>query len=289
MKIIFQFISIQAMFISKKIHLIFFLGILILSISSIHCSTSANNVIFDKAVKDTTNLRQSPTDSLSTQLSNKLCYRLPNFSLYPVKERRKAFFKFLSPIIKYEIQKLLNERSRIIRIFKKQKTDSTLSKSEIEFLTEKSIEVRVKDFESTNLEQCQELLKKFDYIPESLCLVQASNESGNGTSRFARVANNIFGEWCFTPDCGIIPLRRINGMEHEIKKYETINASIRGYMINLNKRTPFKPLRDIRWQLRQAGEKITGLALADGLYNYSAHGNDYINNIKKSIKNYNLE
>ncbi|WP_352256125.1 glucosaminidase domain-containing protein, partial [Pseudoalteromonas sp. 19-MNA-CIBAN-0066] len=41
-------------------------------------------------------------------------------------------------------------------------------------------------------------LRRVDIIPKELALMQAANESAWGTSRFARIGLNFFGQWCYT-------------------------------------------------------------------------------------------
>ncbi|MDZ7825939.1 MAG: glucosaminidase domain-containing protein [Gammaproteobacteria bacterium] len=48
----------------------------------------------------------------------------------------------------------------------------------------------------------QDRLRRADEIPPSLVLAQAAAESAWGTSRFARMANNLFGQPRFTEGCG---------------------------------------------------------------------------------------
>ena len=52
------------------------------------------------------------------------------------------------------------------------------------------------------------LLQRVDVVPVSLVVAQAANESAWGKSRFAREGNNLFGIWCYTEGCGIVPKLR---------------------------------------------------------------------------------
>jgi len=49
--------------------------------------------------------------------------------------------------------------------------------------------------ERLNSEVFAELLMRVDVIPPSLAMAQAADESGWGTSRFARQGNALFGQW----------------------------------------------------------------------------------------------
>lgn len=47
-------------------------------------------------------------------------------------------------------------------------------------------------------------IKTYSKIPKSMGIAQALVESATGTSRFAREANNLFGEWTWG-EKGLIP------------------------------------------------------------------------------------
>ncbi|WP_325205997.1 glucosaminidase domain-containing protein, partial [Vibrio sp. 03_296] len=57
--------------------------------------------------------------------------------------------------------------------------------------------------EEASEDSINELLVRANVLPEALVMIQAANESAWGTSRFARQANNLFGQWCYTPGCGV--------------------------------------------------------------------------------------
>ena len=57
-------------------------------------------------------------------------------------------------------------------------------------------------------------MAQIDVIPPSQAMAQAANESAWGTSRFATEAINLFGQWCFRKDCGIVSASRTAGSTH---------------------------------------------------------------------------
>ena len=126
-------------------------------------------------------------------------------------------------------------------------------------------------------------------IPNSLALVQAANESAWGTSRFARDANNYFGQWCFTRGCGLIPANRIEGAHHEVQRFSSPKESVASYLNNLNTHNAYAQLRSIRSNAVKNGEPITGYLLAAGLGKYSERGEAYIEEIRTMIRVNHLE
>jgi Bax protein len=129
-----------------------------------------------------------------------------------------------------------------------------------------------------------ELLFKVDVIPASLVLAQAANESAWGTSRFALEGNNIFGQWCFEEGCGIIPNRRVEGATHEVKSFDTIEAAIEGYFLNINSHHLYAAFRQERARLRRLGRRLDSMVLAQGLDRYSQRGENYIDEVQTLIQ-----
>ena len=133
------------------------------------------------------------------------------------------------------------------------------------------------------------LLSRVDSLPESLVLAQAANESAWGTSRFARQGNNLFGQWCFKPGCGLVPQARDDEAFHEVAKFSSVQGSINAYFANLNSHPAYEPVREIRGCLRQQQARVTGVALAEGLEQYSSRGYAYIDELQAMIRFNQLE
>ena len=129
-----------------------------------------------------------------------------------------------------------------------------------------------------------ELLIKIDEVPPSLVVAQAINESGWGRSRFAREANNLFGMWCYTPGCGLVPERRRANDKHEVKRYASIQASVYEYLRNINRNKAYVELRALRAEQRQRLQPLSGDYLAQGLRRYSSIGAEYVNRIRSIIR-----
>ena len=97
----------------------------------------------------------------------------PDFKAIPAgRERKAAFFAYLTPFIEAENQKIASLRSKIAK--------GNMKPTELEQLAKR---YRIKTTDTKAIEQ--QLLKKVDVIPPSLVLTQAAIESAWGTSRFA--------------------------------------------------------------------------------------------------------
>lgn len=202
---------------------------------------------------------------------------LPDFTQYPAgTERKEAFFGFLFPRIALANLEILRQREGVRAL----QHQETLSEEQKQWLKGHALRLRVPMDDDAFFEK---LLSRLDIIPPSLVMAQAANESAWGTSRFATLGNNLFGQWCFTPGCGIVPGQRTEGRSHEVAAFKHPYASIRSYLTNLNRHSAYKPLRDLRARKRQRNEFADGNYLAAGLERYSERGNEYVREIRSMI------
>lgn len=203
--------------------------------------------------------------------------------------KKKKIFLSITLIGAYHAnQELLEDRRRLKSIAKKYASSSSIDTENEEWVSQLKKEYSVK---SDDLEEVLNLLlAKVDIIPLSLVLAQAACESGWGTSRFTRVANNIFGEWTFSKEvAGVVPKDRPVNATYKIRKFDTIEASIKSYINNLNSHYAYEELWKIRTSLRNKGEELDSVKLAEGLLNYSQRRELYIEELQDIIKYNNLQ
>ncbi|MGB0662490.1 MAG: glucosaminidase domain-containing protein [Pontibacterium sp.] len=206
---------------------------------------------------------------------------LPKFASFTdVKEKKAAFFNYLKPMVEKENARILAVRAVVSSL----KSKSSLSEKESAFLAEVAKKYKLDEVTDWTPKAFDSLLTRVDKVPVSLTLAQAANESAWGTSRFAREANNLFGQWCFTAGCGVVPNARDAGKTHEVAKFSSVQGSVNAYIYNLNVSNAYAQLRDIRKSLRAKGETVTGMALANGLEKYSERGHEYVEEIQAMIR-----
>jgi Bax protein len=211
---------------------------------------------------------------------------MPDFSSFDTTAaKKKAFFRWLTPYIEQENARIEGTRQRILTL----QHAGTLSAADRQWLDDTAAYYDVVPVKPESPDFWETLLRRVDVVPVSLALAQAANESGWGTSRFAVLANNLFGEWCFRKGCGIVPANRPAGQYHEVRRFPDIADSVRSYLHNLNTHNAFSALRHKREKLRQAGRKLAGSLLVQGLLRYSARGEDYIHEILVMIRHNRLE
>ncbi|TYL47197.1 glucosaminidase domain-containing protein [Marinomonas sp. IMCC 4694] len=208
----------------------------------------------------------------------------PDFAaIVDIKERKQAFFSFLTPFINEKNTLILKDRERLNTLLNNQ---TTLTTKDIKWVSQLRQDHKLAPLESYNKDDIKALLNRLDIIPASLVLAQAANESAWGMSRFATQGNNYFGQWCFRKGCGLVPESRDSDADHEVRKFNDARESVFAYIDNLNTNAAYKQLRAERAQLRQKNDIITGLALSQGLQHYSERGQAYIEEIE-SLINYN--
>ena len=195
-------------------------------------------------------------------------------------ERRKGLFvKTVLPLILKANAEIRFERRQLLAIAADSGPDLAEAPKEARAWLE-SLAQRY-GLEAPDLEA---LKTRVDEIPVSLALAQAANESGWGTSRFARKGNALFGQWTWNPDEGIRPKEmRAEKGTYAVKKFDALGDSVAGYMRNLNRGGAYASLRRIRAKLRAADKPLSGPALAGGLLKYSERGQAYINEIRAMI------
>lgn len=213
--------------------------------------------------------------------------RMPDFTGFDsIAERKSAFINYISPIVERQNQAILETRERLQDICGRFDRFGRLSRGERRWLRELSGEYRVYREDLDRHEICEKLLRRVDVLPVALVVVQAAKESGWGRSKFAREGNNLFGEWCYTRGCGIVPGRRRTGDRHEVRRFAAVADSVASYMRNLNTHPRYRMLREIRADYRRKGETVTALALAEGLKFYSQRREAYVQEVQSMIRQF---
>ncbi|MCB1692275.1 MAG: glucosaminidase domain-containing protein, partial [Pseudomonadales bacterium] len=141
----------------------------------------------------------------------------PDFTAFTdVKEKKKAFFEYMLPMVRNANAEVRYDRERLLAIRAKMAAGQNLSAGETSRLMRLSERYRLDIQSPPTLTDVDHLLQRVDVVPASLILAQSANESAWGTSRFARRGNNYFGIWCFEPGCGFTPRERGDGLTHEV-------------------------------------------------------------------------
>ncbi|MTI39274.1 glucosaminidase domain-containing protein [Fulvivirga lutimaris] len=211
------------------------------------------------ALNDTTNIVL-----LEDSLVRPILYNnIPDLSGLPVDESKEKFFALTLPSVLIARYHINTVRDSIILLTTKEKwskKDSTL------FLREKQ---RFKAGDINNL------LERMITHPNSITLAQAAVESGWGSSRFFRQANNLFGIWAYNKD---EPRIAANNNQVYLRKYDDISESIEDYFVTLGRARPYS-------EFRKARQKTNDInILLPFLRRYSQRGAAYVHQLKTIIR-----
>lgn len=207
-------------------------------------------------------------------------------SFYRLKteQRKNVFINQMDILFDEAFKKIMQERAYIDHIFKSYAKSGfrNLSAEEFKKLTDLQKKYRIK-----NLFDYEEYKKRIATVPKSMGIAQAMIESGTGTSRFAREANNLFGHYTFTGK-GLIPRQRIEGKTHKIRIFNSLQESVDAYLLNLNSHGAYEDFRRLRAKYEKENKKFTGLDAVHTLENYSEIKARYAKILEHVIKNNNL-
>ena len=166
-------------------------------------------------------------------------------------QKKIVFIETLLPIVALENNRILNERKKIIDIKKYLQAEKTLIDDDIIYLNQVAKKYKIKSRNKHKIDILDELLILVDVIPNSIVLAQAVNESGWGTSRFAKEHNALFGQYTYDENEGIVPSEREKGKKHLIKNFSSFDKSVESYFRNLNTHYAYKKFRKIRSQINK--------------------------------------
>jgi len=212
----------------------------------------------------------------------KVNYNLNDLNLDHLSDKKKEFVKTLLPLISYENNRILIERSKLELIKDFLINFNTLSKSDREFLEKIAKRYKLKIKSKHKLDIINELLVLVDIIPNSIVLAQAANESGWGTSRFARQYNALFGEYTYDFSNGVVPLLRKEGEKYFVKAFDSVDKSVQSYFNNLNSHYAYKDFRYVRKVMRENNNFNNIELLVNELDTYALDKN-YITTINSII------
>lgn len=200
-----------------------------------------------------------------------------------IEQRKALFFQSLLPLVLAESQRLQTLRERAQWLDAELRAGRVIDKRGQALLTRLFERYRI-DGELTDRSARERLLRRLDTVPVSLALAQAAKESGWGTSRFSREANNLFGQWTWDESVGVVPAKRREGSSHFVRRFPDLRSAVRYYLWNLNVGQAYVDFRRERHRQREAGQDLDGLALASTLTRYSERGEVYTREIRGMIR-----
>ena len=232
----------------------------------------------------------SPRDNLSDPLPGAGASEQAPISVVPdfaavveIDLRKRQFFEFLKDYIYAANAEVLKTRQQLKGYDEIAASGSPFSPTERSWVLTLADEYDLDTTELSEREITAQLMIRVDEVPVAMALAQAANESAWGTSRFAIEGNNIFGQWCFESGCGLVPLQRKGNASYEVRKFDSIGASVAAYIKNINSQYSYEGLRVLRARMRSRNEPLNAFDLAAGLAAYSERGEDYVDEVQNLI------
>ena len=191
-------------------------------------------------------------------------------------DRRKAVFvTVVLAHVLWANERLRADRARIKRLQQMNLAEKTMRTRDRKWLSRMAKIYRTKPM------AFDELLRRVDVVPPRLAVAQAVQESGWGTSRFARAGNALFGQHAPVGE-GAITAKGDAAVG--MKAFKTIQRSVLGYMQNLNSHRAYRQFWHMRAEMRRAGQPMDASALAGSLGRYSEEGALYVDRLRTIMR-----
>ena len=245
-----------------------------------------NNTEKKLANKKTKDARTNVVVVSDTKKSNPLQVASLNWKNNFTKKKLK-FIETLLPLISYQNQKIIVERGRLSEIYNSLDVQKTLHKDDMIFLENMAKKYLVNSKNKHKIDLVEELLQSVDIIPNSIVLAQAANESGWGSSRFAKEHNALFGQYTYDERNGVVPLRRDKGERYLIRYFSSIDKSVESYFKNINTHSAYEKFRQTRSKMNK---KNIGLNVKLLMQHLDVYAKDefYVETINSIIETNNL-
>jgi len=198
-----------------------------------------------------------------------------------IKDRTRLFRRILLPLVLVTNEEIMADRRRLLALKRKQEIGASLTAAESVWLWSLAHAYKVKDGD------LKELVRRVDAIPPSLAIAQAIEESGWGTSAYARKGNAIFGQETYLAAADGMDGKH-RGRKFKIKVFPSLRSAVKSYARNLNTHFAYKKMRAERALARARGETPKGYLLIGTLIHYSERGKAYIRTIRQVMDNFDL-
>lgn len=200
-----------------------------------------------------------------------------------VQMRKRVFLSVALPLILKTNEEILARRARLQKILKNHYSESIISPEDQDWINQ------LTDLYGAKQNDMTDLLARIDIVPVSLALAQSIEESGWGTSRFAREGNALFGQRVWSQGNGIVPEGRDEGKTYEVKVYDELLQSMKSYVHNLNSHAAYSNFRAERANLKRDQGTASGYELSRTLLSYSERGDAYVEALQALIRVNNLD
>ncbi len=196
---------------------------------------------------------------------------MPDVKEVHYEERKQHFINIMLPTILIAQEIVKQQRDEIVRL-KNNFTEASDNDSLLITL--------MKRFKAKSID---DLIMRMHPHPLSIILAQAAVESGWGTSRFCREANNLFGIWSFNKSEKRVAAGKTRDKKTiYLRKYDYLIESVIGYIYTIGKSSAFSKFRKKRLVSQNPYQLIWYLD------RYSEKRLEYIVTLRNTIERNNL-
>jgi len=188
------------------------------------------------------------------------------------KYRNELFIRILAPLALKINEEISNERQTLLRIesdFLKNQSLSDNQLKKLDFFAKKyDYHTKEKDPQNKIRLQIKNLKYRINTVPPSIIIAAAAMESNWGTSRPARLANNLYKEKVWFTTEGLEPLENKED-GYRFKIFNSLIDSIRSFTLTFNSNINFEPVWTARYDMDKRIGAILGENIAYSLSNAS--------------------
>jgi Bax protein len=255
------------------------------TVTSVRRSHEARQ-LFDRAGYDLAAVRAGESDVPRLYLA-----QVPNDlrQLREVEERKSLFIKTVLPLILRVNEEIAEDRARLLSLDARLKAGAVPGPAELRWLHSLAVTYDLEVTGGDILPDLAALLLRVDEIPVALALAQSIEESGWGTSRFAREGNALYGQYAWRESAGLKPAGSGADTAHVVRSFDRVIDAAAAYSLNLNTHPAYRDFRAARARLRAAGKPLDADALAGHLLRYSERGADYVRTLRIIIRTNRLD
>ncbi len=218
----------------------------------------------------------------SKQLPGIFVANLPHdLNALPVHQKTSLFIRLLLTSVIKVNEDIMTARAEIKQLASKQQQGGPLSKREQAWLAGIAADYYC------DAGQFSELILRIDILPVGLVLAQAIDESGWGTSHFAREGNALYGQHLSSHSKGTF--LTTPGGHVKVATFDNLYHSTASYLHNINTTKAYAPLREERARTREQHGHLSGEHLAGALEHYSARGQHYVKTLRWLMQHYQLD
>jgi len=193
-----------------------------------------------------------------------------------VYEAKERFIETLDKSATIHSRDLELRRDNLLNINKKKEQGLALSRSDMLFM--KNIKKRY------NVSSIDELLLSTDKVPTGIIISVAVKESEWGTNEKMKAAKNPFGIRCFSLGCGTKDEDSdLDDVYSELATFKSITDATRAFTRNINSNSQYSEFRASRKKMRDNGEYLTSLPLAEHLTPFTGDTENYGSELRRII------